>query len=71
MTINHHSYNGITTNIESTDDNSVENVPNRGESPRLRKELGWFQLTLLGIGCSIGAGIFVVTGIVVSINCNS
>ena len=24
--------------------------------------LGWFELTLLGIGATIGAGIFVVTG---------
>ena len=28
----------------------------------LRRELGGFQLILLGIGCTVGAGIFVVTG---------
>ncbi len=32
----------------------------------LKKELRWPQLILLGIGCTIGAGIFVVTGAVVS-----
>ena len=29
---------------------------------QLKKTLGWRQLTSLGIGCTIGAGIFVVTG---------
>ena len=31
-------------------------------SSQLKKTLGWRQLTSLGIGCTIGAGIFVVTG---------
>ena len=31
-------------------------------SPVLRRVLGWPQLVSLGIGCTIGAGIFVVTG---------
>ena len=29
----------------------------------LKRTLGWFQLTLLGIGCVIGTGIFVLTAV--------
>ena len=29
----------------------------------LHRTLGWFQLTLLGIGCVIGTGIFVLTAV--------
>ena len=29
----------------------------------LHRSLGWFQLTLLGIGCVIGTGIFVLTSV--------
>src|SRR3989337_2784736 len=29
----------------------------------LHRSLGWFQLTLLGIGCVIGTGIFVLTAV--------
>lgn len=29
----------------------------------LKRSLGWFQLTLLGIGCVIGTGIFVLTAV--------
>lgn len=29
----------------------------------LKKDLGWFNLTCLGVGCTIGAGIFVLTGV--------
>ena len=31
------------------------------ERKSLHRTLGWFQLTLFGIGCVIGAGIFVLT----------
>ena len=31
---------------------------------QLRKVLGWRELIALGVGCTIGAGIFVVTGVV-------
>ena len=30
----------------------------------LKRTLGWFQLTLLGIGCVIGTGLFVMTAVV-------
>lgn len=33
-------------------------------SSQLHKVLGWPQLISLGVGCTIGAGIFVVTGVV-------
>lgn len=32
--------------------------------PKMKRVLGWLELTGIGIGCTIGAGIFVVTGIV-------
>ena len=31
------------------------------EKKSLHRSLGWFQLTLFGIGCVIGTGIFVLT----------
>jgi APA family basic amino acid/polyamine antiporter len=31
------------------------------EKKSLHRSLGWFQLTMLGIGCVIGTGIFVLT----------
>ncbi|MEO5707266.1 MAG: amino acid permease [Alteraurantiacibacter sp.] len=33
------------------------------EKKGLHRSLGWFQLTLLGIGCVIGTGIFVLTAV--------
>ena len=33
------------------------------ENKALSRTLGWFQLTMLGIGCVIGAGIFVLTAV--------
>ncbi len=33
------------------------------EKKSLHRSLGWFQLTLLGIGCVIGTGIFVLTAV--------
>lgn len=33
------------------------------EKKSLHRTLGWFQLTLLGIGCVIGTGIFVLTAV--------
>lgn len=33
------------------------------EKKSLKRSLGWFQLTLLGIGCIIGTGIFVLTAV--------
>jgi APA family basic amino acid/polyamine antiporter len=33
------------------------------EKKSLKRTLGWFQLTLLGIGCVIGTGIFVLTAV--------
>lgn len=32
-------------------------------SSGLKKDLGWFNLVCLGVGCTIGAGIFVLTGV--------
>ena len=53
----------------TTDDNSPLSHPPSTppsllptSSPTLRKALRWPQLISLGIGCTIGAGIFVVTG---------
>ena len=36
--------------------------PTTTEQNPLRAELGGLQLTLLGIGCIVGTGIFVITG---------
>jgi basic amino acid/polyamine antiporter, APA family len=36
--------------------------PTTAEENPLRRELGGLQLTLLGIGCIVGTGIFVITG---------
>ena len=33
------------------------------EKKSLKRTLGWFQLTLFGIGCVIGTGIFVLTAV--------
>ncbi|WP_095011129.1 amino acid permease [Tsuneonella mangrovi] len=33
------------------------------EKKSLKRSLGWFQLTLMGIGCVIGTGIFVLTSV--------
>ena len=33
------------------------------EQKSLKRTLGWFQLTLFGIGCVIGTGIFVLTAV--------
>lgn len=33
------------------------------EKKSLKRTLGWFQLTLMGIGCVIGTGIFVLTSV--------
>ena len=33
------------------------------EKKSLHRTLGWFQLTLFGIGCVIGTGIFVLTAV--------
>jgi APA family basic amino acid/polyamine antiporter len=42
---------------------SIEQLHREAEGDnRLRRALGPLQLTSLGIGCVIGAGIFVVTG---------
>ena len=40
----------------------VKPVEATSEENPLRPELGGFQLTLLGIGCIVGTGIFVITG---------
>ena len=40
----------------------VKPVETPAEENPLRPELGGFQLTLLGIGCIVGTGIFVITG---------
>jgi len=43
---------------------SVQSYLEEGKKKSLRKALGAFDLTMLGIGCVIGTGIFVLTGIV-------
>lgn len=42
---------------------SVEDVIDRASKNSLKKTLGAFDLVLLGIGCTIGTGVFVLTGI--------
>jgi len=41
----------------------VEIILEHAEKKRLRKQLGALDLVLLGIGCTIGTGIFVLTGV--------
>ena len=37
---------------------------NDGDSPQsLKRQLGWLSLTAMGVGCIIGTGIFVLTGV--------
>lgn len=40
----------------------VEAVRQHLETSELRRSLGWFQLTLIGIGCIVGAGVYVMVG---------
>ena len=40
---------------------SLESILATAERKSLHRTLGWFQLTLFGIGCVIGTGIFVLT----------
>ncbi len=42
---------------------SVEVILEHAERKRLKKQLGVMDLLLLGIGCTIGTGIFVLTGV--------
>jgi len=42
---------------------SVEIILEHAERKRLKKQLGALDLILLGIGCTIGTGIFVLTGV--------
>src|SRR5690242_11083107 len=39
----------------------LEAILATAEKKSLHRSLGWFQLTMLGIGCVIGTGIFVLT----------
>ncbi|MET4753505.1 MULTISPECIES: amino acid permease [Bradyrhizobium] len=32
------------------------------QGPQLRRTLGWFQLTCMGVGSTVGGGVFVLTG---------
>lgn len=41
----------------------VDQVPDKEESKGLRRSLGAFELTALGVGAIIGTGIFVLTGV--------
>lgn len=41
---------------------SIEQVQHESENHRLKRSLGRFNLIFLGIGCIIGAGIYVMTG---------
>ena len=41
----------------------VDTIIAHAEKKRLRKQLGALDLVLLGIGCTIGTGIFVLTGV--------
>jgi len=42
---------------------SIEEALHRAKNSALKKTLGAFDLTLIGVGCTIGTGIFVLTGI--------
>ncbi len=41
----------------------LDSILATAEKKSLRRTLGWFQLTLFGIGCVIGTGIFVLTAV--------
>ncbi len=42
---------------------SIESIMEGAKKNTLKKTLGAFDLVLLGIGCTIGTGIFVLTGV--------
>ena len=42
---------------------SLDAILATAQKKSLHRSLGWFQLTLLGIGCVIGTGIFVLTAV--------
>jgi APA family basic amino acid/polyamine antiporter len=42
---------------------SFDHIDNEHRSSQLKRVLGPWQLTLLGVGCTIGTGIFVLTGL--------
>ena len=42
---------------------SIQDIIANSEKKTLKKTIGVFDLIMLGIGCTIGTGIFVVTGI--------
>ena len=42
---------------------SIHDILDNAEKSTLKKTLGAFDLIMIGIGCTIGTGIFVVTGI--------
>ncbi|NBV05661.1 MAG: amino acid permease [Proteobacteria bacterium] len=42
---------------------SIQDILDNAEKSTLKKTLGAFDLIMIGIGCTIGTGIFVVTGI--------
>ena len=42
---------------------SLDAILRTAERKSLHRSLGWFQLTLFGIGCVIGTGIFVLTAV--------
>ena len=47
---------------------SIESLTLGGDGPALRRALGPWNLIALGIGCTIGAGLFSLTGIAASEN---
>ena len=47
---------------------SIESLTGRSEGPALKRALGPWNLVALGIGCTIGAGLFSLTGIAASEN---
>ena len=47
---------------------SVATLIDNAQSSKLKKTMGAFQVALLGIGCIIGAGIFVLTGAAASLH---